>query len=343
MSKNWIRHFELQLVNDKGEGISLSDFKVTFNIQKMPATIFNGFVGNIKIYNLSAETQNRIMGNEFTRVRVIAGYDGNPDESGNYPDRNIGMIFNGDIRFTITGKENVTDSWILIQCIDSWEGHLNASVKTTVAAGWRHADLFDLGMKSLSPYGITEGSVPDFGSTVFPRGRTIYKGTGRLMYDIAGQCKANWWYENNQVHIVPEQKYIQEAIVLSANTGLIGMPQQTLGAGVNVRCLINPNIRLGGLIRLDQASVYRTQLSNDQIGAATGRLGEQDTEGNLYVDGIPGNAQLSAINTDGDYFVGSIDYTGDTRGQAWYMDLLCLAKGSRDLMNQSTVAKVDLG
>lgn len=73
MSQNWMRHFELQLIDDKGDGISLSDFKVTFNIQKMPATIFNGFVGNFKIYNLSPETQNRIMGKEFTRVRAIAG------------------------------------------------------------------------------------------------------------------------------------------------------------------------------------------------------------------------------------------------------------------------------
>ncbi|MFL1689431.1 hypothetical protein ACJTED_21040, partial [Klebsiella pneumoniae] len=40
MSQNWMRHFELQLIDDKGDGISLSDFKVTFNIQKMPATIF---------------------------------------------------------------------------------------------------------------------------------------------------------------------------------------------------------------------------------------------------------------------------------------------------------------
>ncbi len=130
MSQNWMRHFELQLIDDKGDGISLSDFKVTFNIQKMPATIFNGFVGNFKIYNLSPETQNRIMGKEFTRVRAIAGYNGTADSSGNYPDKNVGIIFNGDIRFTVTGKDNVTDSWVLIQCIDGWEGHLNASVKT---------------------------------------------------------------------------------------------------------------------------------------------------------------------------------------------------------------------
>ena len=117
--------------------------------------------------------------------------------------------------------------------------------------------------------------------------------------------------------------------MLNANTGLIGMPQQTMGAGVNVRCLINPNIKLGGLIRLDQASVYRQALGNDQVGPVTGLLGESTTDGNIYVDGLPGS-QLAAINTDGDYIVGSIDYTGDTRGQAWYMDLLCLAKGAEN-------------
>ncbi|EDS3843232.1 hypothetical protein GUD61_002114 [Salmonella enterica] len=49
------------------------------------------------------------------------------------------------------------------------------------------------------------------------------------------------------------------------------------------------------------------------------------------------------INTDGDYIVGSIDYTGDTRGQAWYMDLLCLAKGGREILSKATIDKGYLG
>lgn len=342
MSKNWMRHFELQLLDDEGNGITLTDLKVSFDIEKMPNTIFNGFVGNFKVYNLSPTTQNRIMGKEFTRIQVIAGYNGDQDVTGNYPDKNVGLIFNGDIRFSIAGKENITDSWLLLQCIDSWDGHLNASVKTTVAAGWKYSDLFTLGMKSFDPYDIKTGSVGDMPETVFPRGRVIFKSTSVLMNDIAQQCGANWWYENNQVNMVSQSKYIQEAVVLNANTGLIGMPQQTMGAGVNVRCLINPNIKLGGLIRLDQHSVYRASLSNEQIAGTQGtggRLGETETEGNLYVGGIVGQ-QPASINTDGDYIVGSINYTGDTRGQAWYMDLLCLAKGGRDKLSQSTIAKI---
>jgi hypothetical protein len=62
-------------------------------------------------------------------------------------------------------------------------------------------------------------------------------------------------------------------VVLNANTGLIGMPQQTIGAGVNVKCLINSRIHLNGLIQLDQASVYRSALSADQIAQAGGQFG----------------------------------------------------------------------
>ncbi|HFQ9214772.1 TPA: hypothetical protein ACHTL1_005065, partial [Escherichia coli] len=109
--------------------------------------------------------------------------------------------------------------------------------------------------------------------------------------------------------------------------------------GVNVRCLINPNIKLGGLIRLDQASVYRASLSNDQVAKSPARLDESESDGNLYVNGLPGMSQPASINTDGDYIVGSIDYTGDTRGQAWYMDLLCLAKGGKEILSKATIDK----
>lgn len=55
MFQNWMWYFELQFIDDKGDGILLLDFKVMFNIQKMFVIIFNGFVGNFKIYNLLLE------------------------------------------------------------------------------------------------------------------------------------------------------------------------------------------------------------------------------------------------------------------------------------------------
>lgn len=105
MSQNWMRHFELQLVDSKGNATDFGSFKSTFTIDWFNLSSETR-VGTFKIYNLSADTVNRIVGEEFSRIRVIAGYDGiaadvpasqvgvvrtvNPDEVGQMDGRNYG-------------------------------------------------------------------------------------------------------------------------------------------------------------------------------------------------------------------------------------------------------------
>ncbi|KAF1368535.1 hypothetical protein [Yokenella regensburgei] len=344
MSKNWMRHFELLLLDDSGKGISLSDFKVTFQIQwadtRWPR------VANIKIYNLSPDTNNRILGKEFSRIRMIAGYDGlvpevpqsevgvvheiSPEQIGQVNGTNYGLIFQGDVRFSVTGKDNITDSWVLIQAVGDHEAFLFASVNTTLAAGWTVADLHSVAMTSFNAFGVTKGITGDMPATVFPRGLPLYHSTRDIMDDIAGMCRATWQLVDGQAQMVPENNYTSEAIKLNSNTGLVGMPQQTMGNGVNVRCLINPNIRINGLVEIDQTSVYRTALDNQAIAQSPGRLSESNQNGNYVVDGIM--QQPSSVAADGVYIVKSIDYNGDTRGQAWYMDLMCFARNDATLI-----------
>ncbi|BCU90704.1 Uncharacterised protein [Yersinia pseudotuberculosis] len=353
MSTNWMRHFELQILDLNGKGISLSDFKVTFQIEwadtKWPR------VANVKIYNLSTDTTSKIIGQEFSKIRIIAGYDGiAPDVGasqvgvvrsvpegleGQTGDQNYGLIFDGDIRFTVTGKDNITDSWVLIQAIGDHEAFLFARTKTTIAAGYTVADLHNVTMQGFNAFGVTKGITGSMPTTVFPRGRVLYNASRNVMDNIAAQCNATWQLVDGQVQMVPEDKYIHEAIVLSADTGLVGMPQQTMGAGVNVRCLINPNIRINGLIQLDQASVYRTTIGNNEVAQSPDRISEIDENGNRVLDGT--TSQAASIATDGVYIVKAIAYTGDTRGQEWYMDLMCFARGTRDLVNQTAIQKTN--
>ncbi len=353
MSKNWMRHFELQLVNNDGAGIALSDFKVVFNISwadtKFPR------VANVKIYNLSKETADRIMGDEFSKINIIAGYEDEPTPE---PERtvpasevgvarpvskksttgtNYGLIFSGDIRFTINGRDNPTDTWVLVQAASEYNAFLFASTKTTLAAGYTTKDLLDLTMKGFNAYGITPGVIGDMPTTVFPRGLPLYHSNRDIMDDIAKMCSGTWQMVDGQLNMIPEDKYLEEAIVLNSQTGLIGMPQQTMGGGVNVRCLINQNIKINGLVQIDQASVYRSQLDNSEISRSQGRVSEQNTNGNLTVTGSTQNP--ASVAADGVYIVKAIDYTGDTRGQAWYMDLMCLARGAADLQSTSALNK----
>ncbi|EOD2617042.1 hypothetical protein ACJJ22_005281, partial [Escherichia coli] len=176
---------------------------------------------------------------------------------------------------------------------------------------------------------------PEMPATVYPRGRVLFGMTRHLMDNVAGQCGATWQFVDGQRQMVANNEYVHDAIVLNSATGLIGMPQQTIGNGVNVRALINPNIRVNGLIQLDQASVYRTALSNNDIAMAGGKITDQNTDGNITLSGT--TAQPASIATDGVYIVRGIMYTGDTRGQAWYMDMMCGARGAEDLQSQGAM------
>ncbi len=181
MSTNWNRHFELQLVDEKGQGISLSDFKVTFTIERndnrWPAAAV------VKIYNLATETQNRIMRREYSKITLIAGYDGLDstssdtvsasevgkvryitDDKINSPEgSNYGVIFSGDIGFTLEGKENITDRYVRIQAFDGDKAFMNAEIiGKTLAAGYTLRDEYEMLMKYLEPFGIKKGVEPVF-------------------------------------------------------------------------------------------------------------------------------------------------------------------------------------
>ncbi|EOV7029585.1 hypothetical protein ACQIBV_003115 [Yersinia enterocolitica] len=332
MSKNWIRHFELMLFDDEGKGINFTDFKVTFNIEWYNTSFPRAAI--FKIYNLSQNTVNRIIGTEFSKLKLIAGYDGSTSPNGQNEDANFGEIFSGDIRYTITGRDNPTDTFILIQAIDGHNAFINATINQTVAAGYTVADINQLLMRNLEPFGITQGIMPEMPPTVFPRGKTMYGMTRDYLDNVAKQCKSTWQFVNGKVDMVPNDKYVHEAIVLNSNTGLIGMPQQTIGSGVNARSLINPNIRLNGLIQLNQGSVYRTTLSSQEVQMAGGRLEDQNNNGNVTVSGAL--SQPASIATDGVYIVRGISYTGDTRGNPWYMDMMCEARGAKDLVTNAS-------
>ncbi|HGJ5883966.1 phage protein [Arsenophonus sp.] len=315
MSKNWIRKCSLIISDEKGEGIELSDFRATFNITwsdtHYPRT------GVFKVWNLRKETVSQIQAKEFVNIQLMAGYQDN-----------TGLIFTGKIRYTISGRDNPTDTFVIVQAIDSHEAYDYATLNTTLSAVHTQAEQHNTLLTGLAPYGIVKGVTPEFDSIRFPRGK-VYFGMVRDAADnLAGQCLASWQYINGQLVMVPENKYVQEAIVINSATGLIGLSQQTIEAGINVRCLINPNIQINGLIRLDQALIYRTMLPNSDIALGDSKLSENDDGGLRQTQGAV--SQPASLSTDGDYIVKNITYTGDTRGKPWYMDLVCIAKGSND-------------
>jgi len=391
MTTNWMRRFEVYLTDNQGRGIALSDFKVVFNINWFNDKLSR--VATVTIYNLSVETNNRIMGKEFANIKILAGYSGvapqpgsnsgvirEVDSSQDMPvdEENFGVIYNGDIRYTATGRpngnnpqENMTTRYITIQAVDGHKALLFSTVHKTLAAGYKPEDLYSLALDNYQPFGITNGIAPKMPLIKFPRGRAIYCKTDKLMDNIAQRLAASWQIVDNKITMVPEDCYVYQAIELNSQTGLIGSPQQTLGAGINVRCLINPNIRVNGLIEINQAAITRALYEKDHsqdVKNLKGPIVDEFEDGNWVPQDRIGDKEEAerkkkekdkkkkdlpppiiypaSIAADGIYVVQSITYNGDTRGTNWYMDLMCIASGSAKLLdsmqaNQKIVNAID--
>ncbi|EOL8977387.1 hypothetical protein ACM92K_000571 [Cronobacter turicensis] len=327
MTCNWMRYFELQLLTEEGRGLQLNDFKVEFMVSSKATAATS--VANVTIYNLHPHTRNRILLKEFSQIRLFAGYQTHDDAPGS------GMIFAGDIRFSLTGKTAQVDSWVKIQAVSGHQAYLYATVEKTLAAGYRVRDVHQLAAQSFGQYGISPGATGDMPGMTFPRGRTLWLPARQVMENVAGQCDASWQLSDGQLRMVPEANYVHEAVLLNSRTGLIGAAQQTLKDGVDVQCLINPNIRLNGLVQLDQASVQRVAYEESTLGASKGPLHEVERDGVITRDGAFTQpvTQPAALAADGVYIVKAIEWQGDTRGQNWYMKLMCEPRGARELQN----------
>jgi len=175
-------------------------------------------------------------------------------------------------------------------------------VNTTLAKGSSPMDQITAAVQTTSPKGVTLGHVGDLPQTKLPRGKVMYGNARQYLRDVAQSNGKVWSIQNEQITFIPVTSYLPgERVVLTSKTGLIGTPQQTT-EGVNVKCLLNPRLRIGGLIDIDNASIA-------------------DFKINFAIKGSPANLPIPQ-SPDGVYYCLVIDHSGDTRGVDWYSTIL---------------------
>lgn len=289
MALQWKRAFSLVLGNAAGQGLDLSEFHCKFQTHR-PDTQTPGWL-TVRIYNLREGTRLQIQ-QEFTNVFLQAGYQ-----------ENIGLIFAGKIRQKRAGRESPTDTYLEILAQDGDTAYNFAVVNKTLAAGWKSRDVVASIVEAMKPFDVVEGYTPAFADYANPRGKVMFGMARDTMRDLADTTGASWCINEGKLTVTPlGAPQPGQAFVLNAMTGLIGLPTQTID-GINVRCLLNPNIKFGGQIVLDNSSIQDAQLSVAYQA----------------INQFPGK------DDDGFYKVYSVQHTGDTRGNPWYTDLVTVA------------------
>lgn len=297
MARQWIRKCSLIVGDNNGDGLELGDFRVTF--ETVHWSLQEPGRALIRVYNLKPETEKRVNPKEFTKVTLSAGYSD--------PGAPYGVIFSGNIIEAWSKRENPVDTYLEILAADGDQAYNYAVVSKTLAPGSTFKDQLKAIEESLKPHGVTLGYIPDMGNARMVRSRVMHGMARDYLRTIARSTNTSWYIDQGKVNFVPNDGVKPgEAIVLNSATGLIGRPEQTMN-GIIARCLLNPNIRIQGQVKIDEASVNHMT-------------------GGLVVTGQGDPAQdqsfRPSVAADGGYKVLQYSAIGDTRGQPWYYDLV---------------------
>lgn len=293
MSNNvdqYLREFKLIVFGSDLNGLDLSQLRCKFVVKRSDTMTPN--IADIRVYNVEENTALRIR-QEFKRVILQAGYKGN-----------FGVIFQGNIKQVIIGRESATDTYIDIIAGDGDRAYNFSVVNTTLAAGSRLEDQVQASIGAMQSKGVAGGFLGSFGGDALPRGKAMFGNSRNYLRDVAQSTNKTWSIQDEKVTFVSKKSYLPgERVILSSKTGMIGAPQQT-NEGVNVKCLLNPMLKIGGRVEIDNKSIERLKI-------------------NLAVAGSPANIP-APLTADGVYYLLVIEHQGDTRGVDWYSNLICL-------------------
>lgn len=296
MTKQFGRVISLKVGTDAGDGLDLSQLRVTFEVRN--ATINTPKYALIRVYNLAPEKMALII-NEFTQIILGAGYE----------DPGPSTIFEGQIIMTRRGR-NDTDTFIEISAQDGDKAHNYGVVNTTLAAGWTWDDVYSELLKALGQYGITAGNKPDFSKEKGLRGKQLSGGVSGYLSALANNQNCDWFIEDNKLVFLRKDAALSgEVPYLNSSNGLLNVPDQTVD-GVIATCLLRPQIRAGMMIKIDNAQLRDGSTSQVKVN--------QDAfASNEYV-------YIPDTSADGSYKAVCVTHIGDTRGDDWITEIVCV-------------------
>ena len=234
----------------------------------------------IKIYNLNAETESKMI-QYATHVSIEAGYEGL-----------YGLIFEGDVIQGIRYKQEATDFVLELVALDG--DRLQSSDFNSLSI-----------IRGQTKRQIVETIVSGFGATVqvpksfaadgrrYPRGKSIFSSTKDMLQNAARDENALIYFDEGQLVLAKLSDLPSNEIVkLDYSSGLLGVPMQT-SSQITFKALLNPRIKLNSLVHIDNTLIK-----------------EQ-----MYSDG----ADVYKLDVDGVYRIIEIDFSGETRGNDWYI------------------------
>lgn len=283
----WQRRVQLLIGQDDGQWLDVSELRIRFHVEQ--ALVGKPGHAVITVNNMANDTAQRIQ-REGAPVILQAGHEGN-----------AGLIFRGTAIQIRRGRESQTDTFLEITAIDGDVAYMYATVNVSMAAGWTHTDQLKEMQKGMQAKGVDPGYTGELYQNKAVRGKALFGAVRDHMHDFSVSTGTEWAINMGKMDVVPVGGILpDEAFLLTPDTGLIGMPTQSVD-GIHVRALLNPCFRAGAQVKLQNSSIVMAQINP------------------AYAD-VTYNAP---IDLDGAYKIYNVSHTGDTRGNDYYTDMIC--------------------
>lgn len=311
MTTQYLRQASLIVGKNNGDALDLSQLRFSFEIRRGDLQTPN--TADVRVYNVAQATADAIMqikpAPEFTRVVIQAGYEGN-----------FGVIFDGSIKQTRIGRENQTDTYLDIMGADGDEAYnFSMSIFSIPAGSVPNNEISGI-IENMAKYGISSGYIPNLGGNPLPRGKVVYGMSRDELRNIARNTSTSWSIQDGKVNLIPLTAYKPAEIpVITSETGMIGLPTQTQN-GIEIRALLNPQLKVGQLVKLDNASIQRLRYGTSVLSEPTNDFLQSSIK----------------TNADGYYYIMRVDHIGDTRGEPWWSDMTCLAVDATNVRIEQT-------
>jgi len=318
--EQWGRNCRLTIQIDETmpEALDLSNFKITFIISQ--ATNEQPKAAEIYVYNLSGETISLLAGTDDSKKNTLltlaCSYGSNEPE----------IIFKGNIFQYRRGRENQCDTYLCILAISGDVIKQQAVLSQSVPAGTPIQGLNELIAKESAKYGLDIGDMVKLSEQCYPRGRTLFGSLHGYIEKIGKENNVTYDYSDGVLTSADIEKWsIEPMQVLTAETGMVGMPQLT-SEGLIVKCLLNPKLKRMGRIQIDLTNL---QTENYDIGYSGQGVDQPHKDRKL------------ATNAQGIFVIQAVEHSGDTRGDEWYTNLVCTALGSVVPKSGISISAVD--
>lgn len=257
-------------------------------------------MAEITLWNLSPEIETKLL-MEGSQITLEAGYEDS-----------CGVIYKGVIIQPIRGKKNTTDFYTKFICLSEDHFWNLAFTEGTIAPNVKRKELvkqilrstYNTGGLEIEDLDIPDTNAVDGSSTALERPKVLFGNPRDYIRNAAKMSNTSPYIEDNKLKFLAfddtPPKFAHE---VNIETGMVGEPTQS-NEYLNVQVLLNPNMKIGEYIHIDNKKVLVQQLS--------------DIRDHVWL-----------LDRDGLYKIIGIEYVGDSRGNTWYSNLMVISKNGK--------------